>query len=221
MTPAFIFDLDGTLVDTAPDINIAINKLVSREGRREIALDEMRFLVGNGVKKLVERAFKRTGDAADPDNLDKLTADFLAHYCALKDEHSRIYPGVVETLEKLMNEGARLAVLTNKPQKSAEQLIAAKDLGRFFKVVFGGGKRDYLKPDPRLYADVLAELGGSGPSVMVGDSLPDMETARNAGVPGILVSYGYSATAPDSLDADALVDRFAEVPEAARRLLEG
>ncbi len=219
MTPAFVFDLDGTLVDTAPDLCIAINALMRREGRREIAVDEMRHLVGNGVGKLVGRAFSRTGTAADPARLDRFVADFLALYGARRDEQSRPYPGVVDTLTKLRNQGVRLAVLTNKPQQSADRLIAALDLARFFGVVLGGGRRDYLKPDARLFAEVIAGLGHTGPAVMIGDSRPDVETARNAGVPAVLVSYGYSAEPPETLGADALVDRFADVPEAARRLL--
>ncbi len=219
MTPAYVFDLDGTLVDTAPDLNITINALLTREGRREIALEEIPLLVGNGVKKLIERAFLRTGAPIDPARIDSLYEDFLALYDANHSSHSRPYPGVIETLTRLQKTGARLAILTNKPQVSAEELIDTLDLARFFPVVYGGGKRAFLKPDARLFAEVMTDLGGDGPAVMVGDSLPDVQTARNAGVPMVLVSYGYSAVPPETLGADALVDRFDEIPAAAERLL--
>lgn len=220
MTPAYVFDLDGTLVDTAPDLCTTINEILVREGRRAVALDEMRFLIGNGVRKLVERAFIRTGAAVEPAALDTLYKDFLSVYQSHQTDQSQPYPGVVETLDLLQAEGARLAVLTNKPHESAVRMIADLGLKRFFPVVCGGGKRAYLKPDARLFAEVLAELGGKGPAVMVGDSLPDLQTARNAGVPIVLVSYGYCTVPPETLGADALVDRFADIPAAAARLMK-
>ncbi len=220
MTPSYVFDLDGTLVDSAPDLHFAINVLMARESRREIAPEEMRFLIGAGLNKLIERAFARTGDAVDPDRLEALNQDFLAIYTVHQTDRSRLYPGVVETLERLKQEGARLAILTNKPQISAEKLIAQFELTRFFPVVFGGGRRAYLKPDARLFAEVLAGLGATGPALMIGDSITDLETGRNAGVPVVMVSYGYSAEPPQTLGADALVDRFADIPAAAERLLK-
>ena len=220
MTQSYVFDLDGTLVDTAPDLNFAINTLLTREGRREVALEEMKFLIGNGVGKLVERAFARTGASVDPERLKALIGDYVALYQAHQAERSRLYPGVVETLEKLEADDARLAVLTNKPHESATKLIAQFGLERFFPVVFGGGKRDWLKPDARLFFEVVAELGGEGPAVMIGDSLPDVETGRNAGVPVVLVTYGYCAVPPETLGADALVDRFADIPAAVERLIK-
>lgn len=218
MTLAYVFDLDGTLIDTVPDLNVAINEIMAGEGRRAVAPEEMRFLIGNGVHNLVARAFARTGAPIAAERHDAVTAGFLATYMAHQTERSRLFPGVVETLERLQAEGAPLAVLTNKPQDSAVALLEQFDLTRFFPVIFGGGKRDYLKPDPRLFAEVLAELGTEGPAVMVGDSLPDLQTGRNAGVPVVLVRFGYCTEPPETLGADALVDAFADIPKAAEAL---
>ena len=218
MTLAYVFDLDGTLLDTAPDLNFAINQIMVAEGRRAIPPEEMRFLIGNGIRTLVARAFARTGSPIAPERHDAVTADYLRIYMAHQTERSHLFPGVIETLERLQADGAPLAVLTNKPQDSAIQLIEQFDLKRFFPVIFGGGKRDYLKPDPRLFAEVLAELGTKGPAVMVGDSRPDLETGRNAGVPVVLVSFGYCAEPPEALGADALVDAFTDIPAAAEAL---
>ena len=218
MTPAYVFDLDGTLIDTAPDLCAALNELMADEGRRAIALEEMPLLIGNGVGKLVARAFERTGAPLEPQRAEAVLGHFLPIYQRRQFDTSRPYPGVIETLEKLKSAGARLAVLTNKPHEAAVNMIAGFDLGRFFPVVYGGGKRAYLKPDARLFAEVVAELGGGGPAIMVGDSRPDIETARNAGAPSVLVSYGYSSEPANALGADAIVSRFADVPDAAERL---
>ena len=219
MTPAFIFDLDGTLVDTAPDLLDALNVLMAREGRRLIDPVEMRHLVGRGAKVLIEQAFIETGDPVDPSRVDGLLEAYIAQYGAHIADSSRAYPGVVETLEKLQSEGVRMAVLTNKPHVMAEALLPALGLDRFFTVVYGAGKKPYLKPDARLFADVLSDLGGAGPAVMVGDSITDVQTARNARVPVVLVSYGYTPEPAATLGADALVDHFADVPAAAKKLL--
>ncbi len=218
MTLAYVFDLDGTLIDTAPDLNFAINQIMAAEGRRAIPLEEMRFLIGNGIRTLVERAFARTGAPIAPERHDAVTDNYLKIYTAHQTERSRLFPGVIDTLELLQAAGAPLAVLTNKPHDSAVQLIEQFGLTRFFPVIFGGGKRDYLKPDPRLFGEVLAELGCGGPAVMVGDSRPDLETGRNAGVPVVLVSFGYCTEPPETLGADALVDAFADIPAAAEAL---
>jgi phosphoglycolate phosphatase len=219
MTHHFIFDLDGTLVDTAPDLRAALNVLLLRAGRREVDAVEIRHLVGRGARNLIAQAFRETGAPRDPAGIDALYADFLKEYGARIADASRPFPGVVETLETLQKTGARLAVLTNKPHDSTLALLAALDLMRFFGAVDGAGRKPYLKPDPRLIADVLAELGGDGPAIMVGDSITDVELARAAGIPVILMSYGYTPEPAATLGADAVLDDFRDVPDAAHKLL--
>lgn len=220
MTASYVFDLDGTLVDTAPDLCFAINRIVEPDGRREIMPDEIPFMVGNGVLKLIERAYIRTGAALDDEALEKRYHAFLSVYEAHQTDRSRPYPGVVETLGLLKDQGARMAVLTNKPHQVAQRLVADLDLDRFFDVVVGGGDPALLKPNPSIFNKVIADLGGAGRAVMIGDSRPDIETARNAGAASVLVTYGYSAEPPDALGADAVVDRFTDVPAAVVDLIK-
>jgi phosphoglycolate phosphatase len=220
MKPTFIFDLDGTLIDTAPDLLDALNLLMTRHGRRKIDPAEMCHLVGRGAKVLIEKAFSETGASAAPDRIDRLCEEYIDLYGTRVAEKSRPYPGVVETLEALRAGGAKLAVLTNKPHAMAAALLPALGMDGYFGAVYGAGKKPYLKPDPRLFADVLSDLGAhAAGAIMIGDSITDVQTARNAGVPVVLVSYGYTPEPAATLGADALVNSFAEVPAAAAKLL--
>jgi phosphoglycolate phosphatase len=218
MSSAYVFDLDGTLVDTAPDLLAVINIVMAREGRRAIATDEIRRLVGRGVKVLIEKAFKETGTPVDPARLDGLFDTYLALYEQHLTDTSRPYPGVMETLTRLKAAGSPLAVLTNKPHALAEKLLLGLGMRSLFGAVFGAGKMPYLKPDARIFADVRRELAWTGPAVMVGDSITDVQTARNAGVPVVLVSYGYTPEPAANLGADAVVDDFSAVPAAVGKL---
>jgi phosphoglycolate phosphatase len=217
-SPALVFDLDGTLVDTAPDLMATTNTLLARDGRRTVDHADMRRLVGHGARNLISEAFKLTGAAVDPARLETLYDAFLKDYESHVAAASRPYPGVVETLEALQADGVRMGVLTNKPQGPSLLLLEALGLNRFFGTVCGGGKRPWLKPDPRLFAEVVAEIGGPG-AVMVGDSITDVETARAAGAPVILLSYGYTPEPASTLGADLVLDDFRQVPAAARCLL--
>lgn len=218
LTPAFIFDLDGTLVDTAPDLLATLNTILAREGRQGVASTELRRLVGRGARNLLNEAFKLTGSPLDPARLEGLYEFFLADYTSHIADASRPFPGVIETLERLKTEGARMAVLTNKPHGPSVSLIRALGMEAYFAAVWGQGKRAWLKPDKRLFAELMAELGGGG-AVMIGDSITDVETARAAGVPVVLVSYGYTPEPAAALGADLVVDDFSEVPEAVAKLL--
>ena len=220
MSPAFIFDLDGTLVDTAPDLLATLNTILSREGRQPVEEKELRHLVGRGSRNLISEAFKLTGAPVDPAHLEVLFDDFLQDYGSHVAAASRPFSGVVETLQRLKADGVRMAVLTNKPHGPTKMLIEQLGLERYFGAVFGQGYKPYQKPDPRLFEDVLAELGGrGGGAVMIGDSITDVETARAGHAPVILMSYGYTPDPASSLGADVVLDDFREVPAAARKLL--
>lgn len=216
--PAILFDLDGTLVDTAPDLLATMNMLLLREGRRALEPDLLRKLVGRGARNLIAESFKATGTPVEPERIEALYADFLKDYGSHVAAESRPYPGVVDALERLQAEGVRMGVLTNKPHAPSLQLLGELDLSRFFSTICGQGKYAWMKPDPRVFAQTLADLGG-GPAVMVGDSITDVETARGGGAPVILMSYGYTTEPASSLGADVVLDDFAEVPAAALRLL--
>jgi phosphoglycolate phosphatase len=221
MPPALIFDLDGTLVDTAPDILAALNAVLTREGRSPMDRADLHHLVGHGAKLMLGEAFARTGARPTPDRLPKLIDAFVAHYCEHLADESRPFPGVECVLNRLISEGTRMGVLTNKPEELAVPLLQRLGLGKYFSAVHGAGRYSYAKPDPRVLHHVLDELGANaGQAIMIGDSATDVATARAAGIPVILVSYGYTPEPAHALGADLVIDNFAELPTALRRLFE-
>jgi phosphoglycolate phosphatase len=219
-SPAFVFDLDGTLVDTAPDLLAALNSVLVREGRRPVDIADLRHLVGFGAPTMLSEAMKMTGDAIEDGRLPGLIDDYIAHYREHLADTSRPFPGVEATLAELVRAGARLGVLTNKPQELTAPLLDALDLTKYFAAIHGAGRYGYTKPDARVFHHVIDELGGTGAgSVMIGDSATDVATARAAGAPVILLSYGYTPEPVHTLGADAVTADFRDVPELARRLL--
>jgi phosphoglycolate phosphatase len=221
-SPALIFDLDGTLVDTAPDILGALNVVLARIGRRPVTRADLRHLVGHGAHTMVREALVVTGGLLDPKQSTQLVNDCIDYYRDHIADESRPFPGVVETLERFRREGARLGVLTNKPEELTEPLLDALDLRRYFDVVHGAGRFSYSKPDARVFHHVVDELGGSGTgAIMIGDSTTDYMTARAAEVPVILVTYGYTPDPVETLGADAITDDFARLPPLVSQILAG
>jgi phosphoglycolate phosphatase len=214
---ALIFDLDGTLVDTAPDLLSATNAVLESEGRKPVDPTTLRHMVGFGARSLIQQAFAATGEPASETDLPRFVERFLVHYRANIATASRPFPNVEATLATLKSQGTRMAVLTNKPQALTDLLLPALKLDIYFGAVFGAGARPYTKPDPRLFADVANAIGG-GPAVMIGDSVTDVATARAAGAPVILVSYGYTPEPAASLGADAVTDDFGKIPAIVARL---
>ena len=217
MPPALIFDLDGTLADTAPDLLGATNAVLAARGRPRLDLGHLRHMVGFGARALITQAMEASGAPVAEEELPPLVDIFLAHYRAHIADDSRLFPGVLETLEALKGDGALLAVLTNKPQELTDLLLPLLELGGMFAAVYGAGRKPYTKPDPRIFADVLADSGG-GPGVMIGDSITDLNTARAAGAPCVLVSYGFTPVPAKDLGADAVIDDFAQLPAALKTL---
>jgi phosphoglycolate phosphatase len=220
MNTSFVFDLDGTLIDTAPDLLGAVNTVLIHEGRRTVDIVDLRHLVGHGARSMIAQAMKLTGDPLPDARLPALFDVFLAHYSTHIADESRIFPDVTETLAQLAREGAKLGVLTNKPQALADQLLAELGLAKWFTAIHGAGRYPYTKPDGRVFHHVIDELGGTyGDSIMIGDSITDVATARAAGAPVIVLSYGYTPEPAHLLGGDAVTDRFADVPMLAKRLL--
>jgi phosphoglycolate phosphatase len=215
---ALIFDLDGTLVDTAPDLLGALNAVLEAEGRRDLDTATLRHMVGFGARALIEQAMAATGAPADPTRMPELLDIFMQRYRAHIADESRPFPGVEETLAALARDGYRLGVLTNKPQELAGPLLEKLDLARFFGAVHGAGRYTYVKPDARVFHHVADELGG-GPALMIGDSQTDLLTGRAAGVKVILLSYGYTPEPAETLGADAVTGDFRDVPALAAKLL--
>jgi phosphoglycolate phosphatase len=219
-SPALIFDLDGTLVDTAPDLLGALNAVLAQIGRRPVTRADLRHLVGHGAHTMVREALAVTGGPLDEATSARLVNDCIAYYADHIADESRPFPGVVETLERFRAEGARLGVLTNKPEELTDPLLGALDLRRYFDVVHGAGRFSYSKPDARVFHHVVDELGGPGAgAVMIGDSTTDYLTARAAKAPVILVTYGYTPDPAESLGADAVTDHFANLPKLVNEIL--
>jgi phosphoglycolate phosphatase len=208
---AIIFDLDGTLVDSAEDLRAALNKLLRELKLRPIEANEIKGMIGDGVLKLVERALAATN--GDPEQRDFLLPRFLALYQANPAALTRCYPGVLETLDALRRKGFRLAVVTNKPVFATKKVLEALSLAEFFPVVVGGDSLPQRKPDPAQLIEAAQQLGVNvDQTLMVGDNIHDVEAAHAAGMRCIAVSYGYHHRPPSEFNADRLIDRFDELP---------
>jgi phosphoglycolate phosphatase len=217
---ALIFDLDGTLVDTAPDLLGAMNAVLRKAGRNALDTGTLRHMVGFGARALIVQAFEATGAPVEANALPGLVDDFVAHYREHLSDGSVPFPGVVETLTALRDSGAKLGVLTNKPQELAAPLLRALDLEKYFTAIHGAGRYSYVKPDPRVFHHVVEELTGEGnaPALMIGDSKTDVATARAANVPVIVLSYGYTPEPAETLGADAVTGDFRDIPALVKRL---
>ncbi|MDB5409090.1 MAG: gph [Rhodospirillales bacterium] len=215
--PAVIFDLDGTLIDSALDLQILVNRLLARTGRAALDLPSIVRMIGDGTTALVERAFRAGGGPGlSPPELETFVTRFIEDYERKPVRWTRSYPGVKQTLELLRSRGHRLAVCTNKLERLACTILRDLDLERFFDAVIGGDAVGARKPDPASLFETVRRLGrdiGSG-VVMVGDSAADAGAARAAGVPVVLVGYGYSRTPLASLSPNALIAEFAALPDA-------
>jgi phosphoglycolate phosphatase len=212
---AIVFDLDGTLVDSAPDLCGVVNDMLHRHGRVAIDMDDIRKMVGDGAAKLIERGFGTTGGLPAP--LPDLTREFIELYEARIARETRTFPGVVETLERFKAAGLKMGVCTNKTTHLSRRLLDELDLSRFFTSVVGGDG-PARKPDRRHLEATMRELdAGAGDSLMVGDSMNDVAVARNAGVKVVAVTFGYTAIPPRELGADRVIDRFDELTDVVFR----
>ena len=209
---AVVLDLDGTLVDTAPDLAQATNHVLTRNGRRVVSLDEIRSLVGHGARKLIRRGFALTGQDLDEDRVEPLFEEFIAYYGAHISERSRPFPGAIALLDRCREAGIKLAVCTNKPEGLSLKLLADLKLSGYFSAVVGADTTGAAKPDPAPYREAVRRAGASVPtSLMVGDSGTDVLLARAVGVPVIAVSFGYSDRPVAEFEPDHLVDHFDDI----------
>jgi len=210
---AVVFDLDGTLVDTAPDLHAHLNEMLAELGRPGLALAEIRPMIGDGARALLQRGLEASGGLPASADLDALFLAFLARYTAQPVRFGRVYEGVVGVLDALRAAGVRLGVCTNKAQAPSDRVLAELGLERYFPVVIGGDSLTVRKPDPGHLRAVLERLGAApGRAVMVGDSATDLATARAAGLPCVLVSFGYTPIPAAELGADQVIDTMDELP---------
>ena len=217
---AVVLDLDGTLVDSLPDIADALNAGLGGEGLPPFDIARVRGLVGGGVKKLVERAFAALGPQfADPGLFQRVLAGAVTRYREHPCDKTLLYPHAREALDTMRAAGVRLALCTNKPIDITRDILAALDVASYFEAVEGGGGALPLKPEPDMLLAVCAALDLPPVQVvMVGDSGADAGAARAAGCRLVLTTHGYSSTPVADLAPDALIDGFAGLDAALRRL---
>ena len=216
-----VFDLDGTLVDSAPDLAGALNALLAAEGLGPVSLATARAMIGHGARALLASGFAAAGRPLGESELTALFPAFIEQYRAQIADLSAPFPGVPAALDALARAGARLAVCTNKRTDLSLELLAAVGLADRFAAVVGPDRAPAAKPDPRhLLAAIEAAGGRMERSIMVGDSVSDAMAARAACVPLVLVDFGYSNTPARDLAADVLIDHFNQLYLACARLLK-
>ena len=215
-----VFDLDGTLVDTAPDLIGALNVVLHEQKLPPLPLSAARVMVGRGARALIEQGFAAAGEALDAEHTPALFDRFIAVYRNRIADESRPYGGVLETLDVLAGAGAKLVVCTNKFTDLSVALLDALGMTSRFAAVVGADSAPAPKPDPRhLQAAIAAAGGRDDRALMVGDSASDIGAARAAKVMSVVVSFGYTEIPAADLGADHLIDHFAELPPLAARLL--
>ena len=219
--PIVVFDLDGTLVDTAPDLVATLNAIFAREGLPPVAYETARNMVGGGARLMIERGLAAEARSRTPAEVDRLVADFIAHYADHIAVHSQPFPGVEQALDELAAQGCRFAVCTNKLEWLSTRLLDALGLTRRFEAICGSDTFGVQKPRPEPLLRTIERLQGQAIDVvMVGDSLNDIATARAAGIPVVAVDFGYSEIPIHELAPDRIIGSFAHLPDTVFGLLK-
>jgi phosphoglycolate phosphatase len=220
IAPTIVYDLDGTLADTAEDLVATLNYLLGREGLAPLPVESAGSLLGAGARALIKRGFAASGKTLDPQTLDALFADYLEYYKVHIADRTRLYPGVDKALAAFARAGWRQAVCTNKIESLARLLIAKLGIAERFAFICGQDTFGIGKPDPKpLLMTIAASGGASKRAIMVGDSLTDIKTARAAGLPVIAVDFGYTDVPVAELGSDRVISHFDELAEACGALL--
>ena len=219
--PIIVFDLDGTLADTAQDLIATLNVVLEREKLAPLPLAQARDLIGAGARPLIERGFAASQTPLTDSRLQELYAFFLDYYHHHIAVHSVLFPGVQEALQRLLAEGFTLAVCTNKLEGHALELLKALGVIEVFSFIAGKDTFAMFKPDPRHLIQTIARAGGDPTrAIMVGDSRTDIDTAKLAGIPVVGVSFGYTDIHVRDLGADAVIDHFDDLDRAVHSLLK-
>ena len=215
-----VFDLDGTLVDTAPDLINALNFVLAREGLPPVPLHSARNMIGAGARKLIERGLEIEGREVSPADLARLTDDFIGYYAEHIADVSRPFDGLERALDDLARLGCRFAVCTNKLEWLSKRLLDQLNLSSRFSAICGADTFGVSKPDPGILRQTVARAGGElSSAVMVGDAGPDIGVARRAGVPVIGVSFGYTDVPIADLKPDRVIDHMSELRKAVESLM--
>jgi len=212
-SPLVVFDLDGTLIDTAPDLIDTLNAVLAREDLPPVPYETARNAIGGGARSMVERALQAEGRPVTVAELDRLVAHFLEHYGAHIADRSRPFPHMEAALDALAGHGYRLAVCTNKLEKLSVKLLDALGLSSRFAAICGQDTFGVQKPNPAILHRTIERAGGSSQcAIMVGDSATDIETARTAEIPVIAVDFGYTEVPVTRLNPDRIISSFAALP---------
>ena len=213
--PTIVFDLDGTLIDTAPDLVDTLNVVFAREGWPPVPYETARNTIGGGAKMMIARGIAAEGIAVAPAKLDQLFADFIAHYTEHLADRSRPFPGLTDALDVLASGGCRFAVCTNKLERLSVLLLKQLKLADRFAAICGQDTFGIQKPDPEVLRRTVTAAGGSlTHAIMIGDSVTDIRTARAAGIPVIAVDFGYSDRPVSEYGPDRIISHFAQLRSA-------
>ena len=214
-----VFDLDGTLVDTAPDLISALNYVLEREGMPAVPLHLARTMIGAGARRLIERGLELDGRIVGVEDIDRLTHDFIDYYADHIADASRPFEGLEDALDDLSGRGYRFAVCTNKLEWLSKLLLDRLELSGRFAAICGADTFGVSKPDPAILRQTVARAGGElSSTVMVGDAGPDIGVARRAGVPVIGVEFGYTDVPIADLRPDLLIGHMRQLPAAVATL---
>jgi phosphoglycolate phosphatase len=215
-----VFDLDGTLVDTAPDLIGALNFILKREGLPPVPLASARKLIGAGVRRMLERGLEVDGRHAGVEDINRLTDDFIEYYAAHIADASRPFDGLENALDDLEAKGYRFAVCTNKLEWLSKLLLDRLGLSGRFAAICGADTFGISKPDPAILQQTLARASGQlSTAIMVGDAGPDIGVARRAGIPVVGVEFGYTEVPIADLKPDRLIGHMSELPAAVESLM--
>jgi phosphoglycolate phosphatase len=219
-SPIVVFDLDGTLVDSAPDLVDTLNAILAREKVPPVPFETARDMIGSGARVLLERGLSSAGRTDLHVKLDGLMTDYIEHYAAHIADRSQPFPGLGACLDRLASQGFLLAVCTNKLEWLSLKLLDALSLTSRFAAICGQDTFGVQKPDPEILRRTIAKAGGAlQRAVMVGDSATDVNAAKAAGIPVIAVNFGYTPVPVQALSPDRIIDHFDQLPHAVSELL--
>lgn len=218
---AVLFDLDGTLIDSVPDLTSAVNDLLETESHEPLTQDEVRRMIGHGVRKLVERAFAARDIALEGEALDAMTDRMMTIYGRCLTIETTLMPGAEQLVTAYARAGVKIGVVTNKPEAFSRAIIEHFGLGDSVHVIVGGDTGPARKPAPDMLRHALEQIGvGAHRALMVGDSPADIDAAKAVPMASIAVRGGYTTVPADELGADIVIDSLNEVPQAIERLKE-
>src|SRR4051794_26978022 len=219
--PLLVFDLDGTLIDTAPDLVETLNVIFAREGLAPVPFATARKLIGGGARAMIVRGVEAEGRVLSPVQIERLFDEFIAYYTEHIADRSRPFPGLTETLDQLAAQGHRFAVCTNKLERLSVLLLQQLDLAGRFAVICGQDTFGVQKPNPDMLRRTILAAGGSPErAIMIGDSETDVRTAKSAGVPIVAVDFGYTERPVAEFEPDRVISSFSELPSALAALVQ-